>query len=139
MTINDLQDKIIADFEELEDSFTKFAYLTELATTLPRLTEEQKSAANLVTGCQSQVWLEMHCRNGKVELQGDSDTLIVRGILAIMVTVYSGRHAQEIVNADFYLLERAGLMDVLSTDRANGIAAILEKIHSYASACLGCV
>lgn len=137
MTINDLQNKIIVDFEELEDSFTKFAYLTELATTLPRLSEKQKSAANLIAGCQSQAWLEMHCRAGKIELQGDSDTLIVRGILAIIATVYSGRRPQEIVNADFYLLERAGLMDVLSTDRANGIAAILAKIRSYAAACLG--
>lgn len=139
MTINDLQNKIIADFEELEDSFTKFAYLTELATTLPRLTEKQKSTANLVAGCQSQAWLEMHCRDGRIELQGDSDTLIVRGILAIIATVYSGRRPEEIVTADFYLLQEAGITDVLSTDRANGIAAILAKIRSYAAACLGSV
>ena len=134
MTINDLQDEIIDEFEGIEDWMDRYAYIIELGNAMPPLDERYKTSDNLIDGCQSRVWLQADYSDGVVNFQADSDALIVKGIVSLVVRVLSGHTPQEILDADLYFIERIGLRDHLSPTRSNGLLAMVKHARAYAVA-----
>ena len=134
MNINELQDQIIEEFEDFDDWMDKYQMLIDLGNELKPLDEKYKTEQNLIDGCQSRVWLQADCHDGLLYLQAESDALIVKGIIALLIRVLSGHTPQEILGADLYFIERIGLSEHLSPTRANGLSAMVRKIRSYALA-----
>ncbi len=134
MTINDIQDEIIEEFEGFDDWMDRYAYIIELGNAMPPLDERYKTSDNLIDGCQSRVWLQADCNDGIVTFQADSDALIVKGIVSMVVRVLSGHTPQEILDADLYFIERIGLRDHLSPTRSNGLLAMVKHARAYALA-----
>lgn len=134
MTINDIQDEIIEEFEGFDDWMDRYAYIIELGNAMPPLDERYKTSDNLIDGCQSRVWLQADCNDGIVTYQADSDALIVKGIVSMVVRVLSGHTPQEILDADLYFIERIGLRDHLSPTRSNGLLAMVKHARAYALA-----
>ena len=134
MTINDLQDEIIDEFEGIDDWMDHYAYIIELGNAMPPLDERYKTSDNLIDGCQSRVWLQADYSDGVVNFQADSDALIVKGIVSLVVRVLSGHTPQEILDADLYFIERIGLRDHLSPTRSNGLLAMVKHARAYAVA-----
>ena len=134
MTINDLQDEIIDEFEGIDDWMDRYAYIIELGNAMPPLDERYKTSDNLIDGCQSRVWLQADYSDGVVNFQADSDALIVKGIVSLVVRVLSGHTPQEILDADLYFIERIGLRDHLSPTRSNGLLAMVKHARAYAVA-----
>ena len=134
MTINDLQDEIIDEFEGIDDWMDRYAYIIELGNAMPPLDEKYKTSDNLIDGCQSRVWLQADYSDGVVTFQADSDALIVKGIVSMVVRVLSGHTPQEILDADLYFIERIGLRDHLSPTRSNGLLAMVKHARAYALA-----
>ena len=133
-TINELQDEIIEEFEGLDDWMDRYAYIIELGNAMPPLDEQYKTPDNLIDGCQSRVWLQADMVDGTLKLQADSDALIVKGIVSMLVRVLDGQSPRDILNADLYFIDRIGLHDHLSPTRSNGLVAMVKKIRSYALA-----
>lgn len=133
-TINQVQDEIIAEFSIFDDWMDKYGLLIELGNELPLLDEKYKTTQNLIEGCQSRVWLQADYEDGKVVFQGDSDTVIVKGIIALLIKVLSGNTPDEILNADLYFIEAIGLKEHLSPTRSNGLVAMLKQMKLYALA-----
>ena len=129
-------DKILDDFEFLDDWEDRYRYVIELGKALPDLAEENKSAANKVQGCASQVWLVSHSDGASdpvLTFEGDSDAHIVRGLVAIVLAVYSGKHASEIAGLDaIEVFGKIGLVEHLSAQRANGLRSMINRIRSEA-------
>ena len=134
MTINDLQDEIIDEFEGIDDWMDRYAYIIELGNAMPPLDEKYKTSDNLIDGCQSRVWLQADYSDGVVNFQADSDALIVKGIVSLVVRVLSGHTPQEILDADLYFIERIGLREHLSPTRSNGLLAMVKHARAYAVA-----
>ena len=134
MTINDIQDEIIEEFEGFDDWMDRYAYIIELGNAMPPLDERYKTSDNLIDGCQSRVWLQADCNDGIVTYQADSDALIVKGIVSMVVRVLSGHTPQEILDADLYFIKRIGLRDHLSPTRSNGLLAMVKHARAYALA-----
>jgi len=134
VTINDIQDEIIEEFEGFDDWMDRYAYIIELGNAMPPLDERYKTSDNLIDGCQSRVWLQADCNDGIVTFQADSDALIVKGIVSMVVRVLSGHTPQEILDADLYFIERIGLRDHLSPTRSNGLLAMVKHARAYALA-----
>ena len=134
MTINELQDEIIDEFEGIDDWMDRYAYIIELGNAMPPLDERYKTSDNLIDGCQSRVWLQADYSDGVVNFQADSDALIVKGIVSLVVRVLSGHTPQEILDADLYFIERIGLRDHLSPTRSNGLLAMVKHARAYAVA-----
>ena len=134
MTINELQDEIIDEFEGIDDWMDRYAYIIELGNAMPPLDEKYKTSDNLIDGCQSRVWLQADYSDGVVNFQADSDALIVKGIVSLVVRVLSGHTPQEILDADLYFIERIGLRDHLSPTRSNGLLAMVKHARAYAVA-----
>ena len=134
MTINQLQDEIIEEFEGFDDWMDRYAYIIELGNAMPPLEEMYKTSDNLIDGCQSRVWLQADYADGLVTYQADSDALIVKGIVSLVVRVLSGHTPQEILDADLYFIERIGLRDHLSPTRSNGLLAMVKHARAYALA-----
>ncbi len=134
MTINQLQDEIIEEFEGFDDWMDRYAYIIELGNAMPPLEERYKTSDNLIDGCQSRVWLQADYADGLVTYQADSDALIVKGIVSLVVRVLSGHTPQEILDADLYFIERIGLRDHLSPTRSNGLLAMVKHARAYALA-----
>ena len=134
MTINDIQDEIIEEFEGFDDWMDRYAYIIELGNAMPPLDERYKTSDNLIDGCQSRVWLQADCNDGIVTYQADSDALIVKGIVSMVVRVLSGHTPQEILDADLYFIERIGLREHLSPTRSNGLLAMVKHARAYALA-----
>ena len=135
MTINNIQDEIIEEFEGIDDWMDRYAYIIELGTALPSLPEEQKNPSNLIEGCQSRVWITADLdKDGKVNFAADSDALIVKGIVALLLRVVSGHTPEEIMNADLYFIDRIGLSEHLSPTRSNGLVAMVRQMRNYATA-----
>ena len=134
MTINEIQDEIIAEFEGLTDWMDRYAYIIELGNSLPPFPENEKTPANLIEGCQSRVWIAAS-RNGKdVVFQGDSDAMIVKGIVALLLRVLSDHTPEEILDADLYFIDRIGLAEHLSPTRSNGLVSMVKEMRNYAGA-----
>ncbi|NLN71145.1 MAG: SufE family protein [Chloroflexi bacterium] len=136
-TIQEIQTQIIEDFSFLPEWDERYTYLIELGQKSPALAEAYRTDENLVRGCQSQVWLHRDCCQGIVSLQADSDSLIVKGLAALLLQVFSGQPAEAICQADLHFFEAIGLNQHLSSQRTNGLMAMVEQIKSFAAQCVG--
>ena len=135
MTINSIQDEIIEEFEDIVDWMDRYAYIIELGTSLPALPEEEKTPQNLIEGCQSRVWITADLDSeGNIVFRADSDALIVKGIVALLLRVVSGHKPSEILDADLYFINRIGLSEHLSPTRSNGRVARGRQMRNYATA-----
>ena len=134
MTINEIQDQIIEEFSELDDWMDKYQLLIDLGSEQDPLPEEYKTDSNLIEGCQSRVWLQADEVDGRLVFQAESDALIVKGIVSLLVQVLSGHTAEEIVDADLYFIEEIGLKEHLSPTRSNGLVAMVKQMRLYALA-----
>ena len=134
MTINELQDEVIEEFSDVTDWMDKYQLLIDLGNEQPPLDERYKTESNLIDGCQSRVWLQADLVDGKIMLTAESDALIVKGIIALLIRVLNGHTPQEILDADLYFIERIGLRDHLSPTRSNGLLAMVKQIRMYALA-----
>lgn len=133
-TINDLQDEIIDEFAMLDDWMDRYQLLIDMGNTLPPLDETSRTPQHLIEGCQSRVWLEAHMDGGVMRLSADSDALIVKGIIALLVGILDGQTPDDVLAADLYCIDRIGLRDHLSPTRSNGLLAMVKQIRMYALA-----
>lgn len=134
MTINEIQDEVIEEFSDFEDWMDKYQLLIDLGSDEQPLPEAYKTEQNLIDGCQSRVWLQADLVDGKVVFQAESDALIVKGIVALLIRVLSGHTPQEILDSDLYFIEQIGLREHLSPTRSNGLLAMLKQMKLYALA-----
>ncbi|MBQ1800900.1 MAG: SufE family protein [Prevotella sp.] len=134
LTINELQDEIIEEFSAFDDWMDKYQMLIDLGNDLAPLDEQYKNNQNLIDGCQSRVWLQCDYADGKLHFQAESDALIVKGIIALLIRVLNDHTPQEILDADLYFIEQIGLKDHLSPTRSNGLLAMVKQIRMYALA-----
>ena len=134
MTINEAQDEVIEEFADFTDWMDRYQLLIDLGNELQPLAPEYKTESNLIDGCQSRVWLQADYDDGLITLTADSDALIVKGIIALLIRVLSGHTPQEILDADLYFIDRIGLKDHLSPTRSNGLLAMIKQIRMYAVA-----
>ena len=132
MTINEAQDEVIEEFNDFTDWMDKYQLLIDLGGELNALGEQYKNDDNLIDGCQSRVWIQCGVKDGQLFFTADSDALIVKGIIALLIKVLSGHTAKEILDADLYFIDRIGLKDHLSPTRSNGLLAMVKRIKSYA-------
>jgi len=133
-TINELQDEVIEEFSDFDDWMDKYQLLIDLGNEQEPLAPEYKNDQNLIDGCQSRVWLQADLVDGKVEFQAESDALIVKGIIALLIKVVSGHTPDEILDNDLYFIEAIGLKDHLSPTRSNGLLAMVKQMRMYALA-----
>jgi cysteine desulfuration protein SufE len=133
-TINDIQNEIIDEFEGFEDWMDKYSLIMDMASTLSPLAEEYKNDQNLIEGCQSRVWLHAEYVDGKIIFKADSDALIVKGIVAMLINTLSGHSPREILDCDLYFIEKIGLKENLSPTRSNGLASMVKQMKLYALA-----
>ena len=134
MTINELQDEVIGEFSDFTDWMDKYQMLIDLGNDLEELDPKYKTEQNLIEGCQSRVWLQCDMEDGKLVITADSDALITKGIIALLIRVISGHTPQEIIDADLYFIDRIGLRQHLSPTRSNGLLSMVKQIKSYAIA-----
>ena len=134
MTINEAQDEIIGEFSVFDEWLDKYEDLIELSGSLPAIGEEHRNEQFLIRGCQSRVWVDAELRDGKIYFTADSDAIITKGIIALLIRVLSGRTPQEIVDSDLYFIDRIGLRENLSPTRANGLLAMIKQMKLYALA-----
>ncbi|WP_311549882.1 SufE family protein [Prevotella aurantiaca] len=134
MTINEIQDEIIAEFDEFTEWMDKYQMLIDLGNELEGLDAEYKTEQNLIDGCQSRVWLQCDIKDDKLVFTADSDALITKGIIALLIRVVSGHTPKEILDTDLYFIERIGLHQHLSPTRSNGLLSMVKKIKAYALA-----
>lgn len=133
-TINELQDEVIEEFADFDDWMDKYQMLIDLGNDLEKLADKYKTQQNLIDGCQSRVWVQCDYVDGRLILSADSDALIVKGIIALLVRVLSGHTPKEILDADLYFIEQIGLREHLSPTRSNGLLAMVKQIKAYALA-----
>ncbi len=133
-SIKEIEQGIIEEFSVFDDWLDKYEYLIELGKSLPVITENRKLDSNLINGCQSRVWLAADYSDGKIFFTADSDAIITKGIISLLIRVFSGRAPQEIIDADLNFIKEIGLEQNLSPTRANGLVAMINKIKFYAVA-----
>ena len=134
MTIDELQEEVIEEFQDFDDWMDKYQLLIDLGSEQPPLDPKYKTDDNLIDGCQSRVWLQADLIDGNLHLQAESDALIVKGIIALLIRVLSDHTPQEILSADLHFIEDIGLREHLSPTRSNGLLAMVKKIKMYAVA-----
>ena len=134
MTINEIQDEIIDEFSGFDDWMDKYQLLIDLGNEQAPLDERYKVERNLIDGCQSRVWLQADYADGIITFTAESDALIVKGIVALLIRVLSGHTPQEILDADLYFIEQIGLKEHLSPTRSNGLLAMVKQMRMYALA-----
>lgn len=132
MTINEKQDDIIAEFGELDDWMDRYQLLIDMGGEQPDIDEKFKTPQNLIEGCQSRVWLIADYKEGKVYFEAESDALIVKGIIALLMKVLSGHTPDEILNTDLYFIDKIGLKEHLSPTRSNGLLSMVKQMRMYA-------
>ena len=134
MTINETQDEIIEEFSGFDDWMDKYQLLIDLSNEQEPLDEKYKTESNLIDGCQSRVWLQADYNDGLIHFSAESDALIVKGIVALLIRVLSDHTPQEILDADLYFIEEIGLKEHLSPTRSNGLVAMVKQMRMYALA-----
>ena len=134
MHINELQDEIIDEFEDLTDWMDRYQLLIDLGSELEPLDDKYKTESNLINGCQSRVWIQADYKDGLLYFTADSDALIVKGLIALLIRVLSEHTPQEILDSELYFIDRIGLSDHLSPTRSNGLLAMVKQIRVYALA-----
>ncbi|MCD8306556.1 MAG: SufE family protein [Prevotella sp.] len=133
MTINEIQNEIIEEFADFDDWMDKYQMLIEAGNALPPLSDKHKTENNLIDGCQSRVWLVCEYSDGVMTLLADSDALIVKGIIALLLRIFNRQTPADILAADLYSIREIGLQDHLSPTRANGLLAMIKQIRTYAA------
>ena len=134
MVINEIQDKIIEDFYVFDDWMDKYEYLIDLGKDLQCFDEKNRSEQNLIKGCQSKVWLAAEFIDGKIIFTADSDAIITKGIVSLLIKVLSHQTPDNIISADLYFIEQIGMKQHLSPTRSNGLLSMLKQIKYYAMA-----
>ena len=134
MTIQEIQEEIISDFSVMGSWEDKYEYIIQLGKELPLIAEEFKTPDNLIKGCQSRVWLHTELKDEKLFFSGDSDAVITKGLVSLMIYVLSGHTPQEIATADIYFIDAIGLSSHLSPTRSNGLLSMLKQMKLYAIA-----
>ena len=134
MSINELQDEVIAEFADFDDWMDKYALLIDLGNALEPLDEKYKTESNLIEGCQSRVWLQADYIDGRIHFRGESDAVIVKGIVSLLIRVLSDHTPQEILDADLHFIDQIGLKEHLSPTRSNGLVAMVKQMRLYAMA-----
>ncbi|MDR2927179.1 MAG: SufE family protein [Cytophagaceae bacterium] len=134
MTVNEIQNDIIEEFGVLTDWMDRYSLLIELGNELNDFDETYRVEQNLIEGCQSKVWLHAWMENGKIHYVADSDAIIVKGIIALLIKVLNGRTPDEILSSDLYFIDRIGLKEHLSPTRSNGLVAMVKQMRLYALA-----
>lgn len=134
MTINQVQDEIIEEFSNFDDWMDRYSLLIDMGNSLEPLDPKFKTEDNLIEGCQSRVWLNAQYNDGKIIFTAESDAVIVKGIIALLLKVLSNRTPKEILDADLYFVEKIGLKEHLSPTRSNGLVSMIKQIHFYALA-----
>ncbi|MBQ0060927.1 MAG: SufE family protein [Bacteroidaceae bacterium] len=133
-SINEIQDEIIEEFSDFEDWMDKYQLLIDLGNEQQPLEEQYKNEQNLIDGCQSRVWLQCDAEDGKLVFRAESDALIVKGIVTLLIKVLSGHTPDEILNSELYFIEQIGLKEHLSPTRSNGLLAMVKQMRMYALA-----
>ena len=133
-TIDDIQQEIIDEFSIYDDRMNKYSLIIEYGNSLETLDDKYKTPENIIQGCQSRVWLQTDYRDGKLFFQAESDAIIVKGLLALVLRIFSGRTPQEIIDTDLRFMKEIGLTDHLSPTRSNGLLSVIKQIRYYAIA-----
>ena len=134
MTIENLQQNLIQDFSFFEDWTQRYEYMIELSKGLEKMDEQMKNDKNIIKGCQSKVWLHAELNEGKIKFLADSEAIITRGIIAILLSIFNNRTPKEIIESDTNFIEKIGLKEHLSPNRANGLYSMIKQIKFYAIA-----
>jgi cysteine desulfuration protein SufE len=134
MTITEIQNEIIEEFSMFDDWQERYQYMIDLGKTLPLISSEFKTDDNIITGCQSKVWVHANMNNDKVEFTADSDAIITKGIIAILIRVFSNQHPKDIIEGNTEFIDTIGLKEHLSPTRANGLVSMIKQIKMYALA-----
>lgn len=134
MHINEVQDRIVEDFNQFDDWMDKYALLIDLGNGMEPIDEHYKVPQNIIEGCQSRVWLHADMADGVIRFVGESDAILVKGIVALLLEVYSGRTPDEILNTELYFVDKIGLKEHLSPTRSNGLVSMIKQIKLYALA-----
>lgn len=134
MTINEIQDELIEDFSLFTDWMEKYEYIIQMGKDLPLIDEQYKTDDNLIRGCQSRVWLHADYKDGKVIFTADSDAIITKGLVSMVVRVLSDHTPAEIANAELYFVDKVGLREHLSVTRSNGLLSMIKQMKLYAVA-----
>lgn len=135
MTINEIQDEIIAEFSDIDDWMDRYAYIIDLGNSLPPIDEKYKTPQYLIEGCQSRVWINADMtQEGLVHFDADSDAIIVKGIIALLIRVLGDQKPEDILNANLYFIDKIGLSEHLSPTRSNGLLAMVKQMKVYALA-----
>ena len=134
MTIQEVQNEIVENFSMFEEWMDKYEYIIELGNNLKPYDEKNKTKSNLIQGCQSRVWLNGELQSGKIIFTADSDAVITKGIIALLIRVLSNREPKEVMNADLFFIEKVGLRENLSPTRANGLVSMIKNMKAYGTA-----
>ncbi|VAW25251.1 Sulfur acceptor protein =_ iron-sulfur cluster assembly SufE [hydrothermal vent metagenome] len=134
MTIKEIQEEIIDEFSMFEDWMERYEYIIDLGKSLPLIDEAYKLDENLITGCQSKVWLHSEIKGDKINFTADSDAILTKGIVAILLRVFNNQKPTDILNADLFFIDKIGLKEHLSPTRANGLVSMIKQIKLYALA-----
>ena len=134
MTIQKIQDEIVDEFAMFDDWMQRYEYMIELGKSLPLIDEKYKTDDNIIKGCQSKVWVHADFEDNKLQFTADSDAIITKGIIAILVRAFSGQHPQEIIDANTDFIDKIGLKEHLSVTRANGLVSMIKQLKLYAVA-----
>lgn len=132
-TLDEIKEEVIDSFSMYDEWLDKYEYLIELGKSLDSYPEDEKTEDKLIKGCQSRVWLDSEIKDGKIYFKADSDAIITKGIISLLISVYSGRTASEIASDDFSFIENIGLRENLSPTRANGLVSMISTIKKIAS------
>ena len=134
MSINEVQDEVIAEFNDFDDWMDRYQLLIDLGNEQEPLDDKYKTEQNLIEGCQSRVWLQADYKDGKIIFKGESDAVIVKGIVSLLINIMSDHTPQEILDTDLYFIEKIGLKEHLSPTRSNGLVAMVKQMRMYALA-----
>jgi len=134
MTINEIQDNIIEEFNQFDDWMDKYSLLIDLGNSLEPIDEADKTPQNIIEGCQSRVWLTADVKNDNVVFKGESDAILVKGMVSLLIQVLSNHSPAEILNAELYFIDKIGLREHLSPTRSNGLLAMVKQMKLYAMA-----
>ncbi|MEJ2112665.1 MAG: SufE family protein [Flavobacteriaceae bacterium] len=134
MTIQDIQNDIIEEFSMFDDWEERYQYMIDLGKTLPLIDEQYKTESNIIKGCQSKVWVHAEMKDEKIIFTADSDAIITKGIIAILIRVFSNQHPKDIIDAETSFIDEIGLKEHLSPTRANGLVSMIKQLKMYAIA-----
>jgi len=134
MTIQEIQEEIVDEFSMFDDWMQRYEYMIELGKSLPLINEKYKTDDNIIKGCQSKVWVHAEMEDDKIEFTADSDAIITKGIIAILIRTYSGQHPKDIIDAGTDFIDEIGLKEHLSPTRANGLVSMIKQLKMYAIA-----